>query len=517
METTDYRLSDLLDMSLLQKLADSSFSASGIPMSIIDAIDTSVLVKAGWTDICLKFHRVHPLTIQRCIESDASMYDRLTEGEAYRYRCKNGMWHFAIPILVGGRHLGTMFLTQFLFVGEVPEREYFIRQAEEFGYDRDAYLTALDNVPVFSVEKVNYILAYDMALVRFIADLAEQSLRTIEAKESLRASEVKYRTLVDNVNIGVYRNDPVMDRFIQANPAMMKIFGYASVEQFMGIPLTDLYQNHEDRERYGEELKQHGFVKDRALAMRKKDGTPIWCSATATAQFDGQGNITWIDGVLEDITERKKAEDALQKAYAELETRVQERTADLEKANNMLLEEIAERTRIEEKLRELSEIDPLTAIYNRRKLFELLGLETEKARRYERPLSLLIFDLDHFKKVNDKFGHDVGDIVLKITAHIIGDVIRNADIFARYGGEEFIIVSPETDINGAVALAEKVRATVEHYGYPAAGKITISAGVAELSAEDSGATLIKRADERLYAAKKQGRNRVEAATPKPKT
>jgi diguanylate cyclase (GGDEF)-like protein len=164
----------------------------------------------------------------------------------------------------------------------------------------------------------------------------------------------------------------------------------------------------------------------------------------------------------------------------------------------------------EENLRELSEKDPLTMIYNRRKLFDMLEMEVEKANRYCRPLALLLLDLDYFKEVNDKYGHDIGDIVLKTTTQIVENVIRKVDIFARYGGEEFIIICPETDTDGAVALAEKIRTAVEQHSYPMVGNITISAGATELSDTDSVNTLIKKADDVLYAAKKRGRNRVES-------
>ena len=164
----------------------------------------------------------------------------------------------------------------------------------------------------------------------------------------------------------------------------------------------------------------------------------------------------------------------------------------------------------EENLRELSEKDPLTMIYNRRKLFDMLEVEVEKANRYCRPLSLLLLDLDYFKDVNDKYGHNIGDIVLKTTTQIVADVIRKVDIFARFGGEEFVIICPETDIDGAVLLAEKIRTAVEQHSYPMVGNITISAGVSELVDTDSVNTLIKKADDVLYAAKKRGRNRVES-------
>ena len=328
----EYRLSDLLDMSLIQKLADSNFLATGLPMSIIDAFDTSVLVRAGWTDICVNFHRANILSSKRCNESDDAVKDHLFEGEVYKYRCKNGLWHVAMPIFVAKRHLGTMFLSQFYFEGEVPERAYFVRQADEFGYDRERYLTALDRLPVFSVEKVDYIIAYDRALVRFISDLAEQSIRIIETKEALRKSEEQYRTLVDNVNIGVYRNTRD-GRFLQANPALARIFGYASVAEFMAVPATDLYLNKDDRKSFIYEIMQAGFVKDRELQMKKKDGTPIICSMTSNVQYDEEGGIKWVDGVVEDITERKKAEEAIHKLNEELEQRVVERTRQLESTN----------------------------------------------------------------------------------------------------------------------------------------------------------------------------------------
>jgi len=212
-----------------------------------------------------------------------------------------------------------------------------------------------------------------------------------------------------------------------------------------------------------------------------------------------------------EIEERKQAEAALQKARDELEMRVRERTMDLAAANEQLLAEIVERKRVEEKLRDLSEKDPLTQIYNRRKLFELLETEIRKSKRHQRPLSVILFDLDHFKNVNDVYGHDRGDQILKTTTSIVNDTIRKTDISARYGGEEFIVVLPETGLEGAAALAEKMRRNIEHYSDPDTGMVTISAGVAELRSEDTGAALIKRADGALYAAKHKGRNRVIVA------
>ena len=133
-----------------------------------------------------------------------------------------------------------------------------------------------------------------------------------KAEEALRESEEKYRSLVDNVDIGVYRNTTgAHGHFIQANPAMIKIFGYDSLKEFSEIAVSDLYQNPEDRKLFVDEITRNVFVTNKELPLRKKDGTPIWGSVTAGAQYDDKGNIKWLDGVLEDITNRKIAEEAL--------------------------------------------------------------------------------------------------------------------------------------------------------------------------------------------------------------
>jgi len=145
----------------------------------------------------------------------------------------------------------------------------------------------------------------------FMTDKLKQTM------EGLRASEEKYHTLVDNVKTGVYRNN-IEGRFIQVNPAIAEIFGCDSVEEFMGIAIADLYQNLEDRNSFLEEVQEKGFVKNRELALKKKDGTPIWCSVTTAAQRDEQGNIKWFDGVVEDITQRKRAEEERERLIREL-------------------------------------------------------------------------------------------------------------------------------------------------------------------------------------------------------
>ena len=164
-----------------------------------------------------------------------------------------------------------------------------------------------------------------------------------------------------------------------------------------------------------------------------------------------------------------------------------------------------------EEIYRLTTIDGLTQVYNKRYLMETLDREISRAKRYGRPLSILMFDIDHFKQINDRYGHLAGDYVLKEMASIIKARIRREDIMGRYGGEEFIIVLPEIDHPNAMIIAEKIRRIVERHKFVFEGvpiKVTISVGVAtawpELSVPEE---FIKKADENLYKAKNAGRNR----------
>jgi two-component system, cell cycle sensor histidine kinase and response regulator CckA len=161
-----------------------------------------------------------------------------------------------------------------------------------------------------------------------------------------------YNTLINNINFGIYRFSPGSGRFVRANQAMLGIFGYESVTDFLEVKAVELFRNPEELNRVFEELKQSRAVKTGEIPMRRKDGTPVWCLLTVTAEYGDRGDIKWLDGVVEDVTERKRSQEEQQKAVGELEMQVRERLADLVAANEMLTTEIAERRRIEEQLRE---------------------------------------------------------------------------------------------------------------------------------------------------------------------
>ncbi len=169
----------------------------------------------------------------------------------------------------------------------------------------------------------------------------------------------------------------------------------------------------------------------------------------------------------------------------------------------------------EKKLTEMNLKDGLTGIYNRRFLETKLVDEFERYRRYKRPLTLILFDIDFFKKVNDTYGHQCGDHVLKVLSSYVDSSIRKIDTVARYGGEEFCLILPETNLESSLIVAERLRENVaqkEITFMDSSISITISMGVAEaFEGIDSPEELLKRADEALYEAKRSGRNRVVTA------
>lgn len=170
--------------------------------------------------------------------------------------------------------------------------------------------------------------------------------------------------------------------------------------------------------------------------------------------------------------------------------------------------DITTRIEMQQDLERLATTDQLTGIYNRHKFEELFQHEIDRSRRYKKELSLIMLDIDYFKNVNDTYGHDAGDMVLKNVVNIVKTSIRNTDIFARWGGEEFLILCPETDMDAAEMIAQKLRRNIEVFDFDKVGKITSSFGVTLYNEEDDQDTFTKRVDEALYEAKDGGRNRV---------
>lgn len=182
---------------------------------------------------------------------------------------------------------------------------------------------------------------------------------------------------------------------------------------------------------------------------------------------------------------------------------------ELLEANQLLEQRVLDRTK---ELQHLARTDSLTSVLNRGGLMDRLTIEVDRAVRYQHKLSLLMVDLDHFKHVNDQYGHLYGDTVLIEVATILSDACRSTDVLGRYGGEEFLLLLPETDLEDAKRLAERIRLDIEQYHFCKKDgfkiSLTCSIGVTEFELDQNQESLLQSVDRMLYSAKDSGRNRV---------
>lgn len=328
----------------------------------------------------------------------------------------------------------------------------FFQKSIEIGIDR--YL--LKPVDAF---KLQDILAEMAKNIRMERALKEQSLLLEEYKRAVDESNIVCKT--DKEGHISYIND-----------AFCRISGYAPGE-LLG-KAHDAFLDPEMRQGLLTELRQtilsRGIWKG-TLEYRTKNQQHYFADVTIVPLLDLDDNILEFIYVGHDIT--------------------------------TLLE-------LSKRLKELSCTDALTRIYNRMAFNDMLQTELNRAQRYKTEMSLIMFDIDHFKRINDTHGHLTGDDVLKAMVALVLREIRNVDIFARWGGEEFMILAPETSPTASHELAERLCAAIAGYPFPLVGRVTASFGVAPLRAGDDGDTLLKRADDALYRAKESGRNRVEA-------
>ncbi len=176
-----------------------------------------------------------------------------------------------------------------------------------------------------------------------------------------------------------------------------------------------------------------------------------------------------------------------------------------------LLHEMELRIQTEKELELLATTDELTDLYNRRAFSVHMKKEVERANRYATPLCLLMFDIDFFKKVNDTYGHEIGDSVLTEIAHLAKTTVRDQDVLARWGGEEFMVILPHTDEQGALHFAERLRRAIAEHDFVKPPNVTVSLGVTERQPGDNCDLLLSRVDLALYDAKAKGRNRAEVA------
>jgi diguanylate cyclase (GGDEF)-like protein/PAS domain S-box-containing protein len=262
-----------------------------------------------------------------------------------------------------------------------------------------------------------------------------------------------------------------------------KVLGYSEAEllgrRFGEVRCRDV-ACREHRDALDDAFRARRHYEQVLTCAVHKDGTHLWLSASGHPMVDAEGRFTGYRGVGFDITETTNSRKELER---------------------------------------LALMDPLTGLANRRKFMERFRLEAERQDRHGQPLSLLVVDVDHFKGVNDQFGHLTGDLCLKCIADLLALGVRKIDLVARFGGEEFLILLPETGPAGATIVAEKLRMAIESLNVPLESRfeplsVTVSIGVATRHSSQSLSfdDLMAIADQGLYQAKRGGRNRVMGAT-----
>ncbi len=290
---------------------------------------------------------------------------------------------------------------------------------------------------------------------------------------------VKNRTReLEQAHCTLERQIDVLDRYVisssadrggritQVSQAFCDISGF-SREELIGSHYNILRHPNTPSEVYRElwQTISDDRVWSGELLNRSKTGDDYWVRNMIEPSFDENGIKTGYTAIALDITDRKRVE-------------------------------------------RLSTTDALTELSNRRKLDEFLDRAIGQAARYERPLSLVIFDIDHFKNVNDRFGHQVGDRLLQHVARLTRERVRETDLAGRWGGEEFMIICPETDLDGAAQLAELLHQGINEYEFPCVSHMSCSFGVVCWQMGEEAGELFRRADSALYRAKESGRDRV---------
>ncbi len=310
-------LADILDVPQLQSLLGELYRISGLKMSIID-LNGRVLLGVGWQDICLKFHRNHPESLKKCLESDSEFTVGMSLGEFRTYRCKNNMWHLVTPIVVGDRHMGNLFMGQFFYADEEVDLDVFRAQAIRYGFPEKEYLAALKAVPRHSEELVKLGKSIFVKITDMVSKLSYANIKLAHAlTERDRLSEIlrQANMVVENSPAALFRwkgDDKWPVELVSGN---VKQFGYSPDDFLSGaLPYSSVI-HHEDLERVTREV--HDFcdkgIDEFRLEYRiiTRDGDIRWVNELTHVERDAEKCLKGFEGVVIDITERKRIEDEL--------------------------------------------------------------------------------------------------------------------------------------------------------------------------------------------------------------
>lgn len=306
----EVELSDVIDVPALQEMMDDYYALTGIGVGIVDLKGT-VLVGTGWQDICVMFHRVVPESCAYCHQSDISLSSDVPPGTFREYRCKNNMWDIATPIMLGERHIGNIFLGQFLYDDEEPDYELFRTQARRFGYDEEEYLAALDRVPRFSRKTVHAAMGFYSKMAQMISKanynnviLADTLARRERAEKALRMTRISVEAASDAL-IWVDADTRIVD----VNEAACRSLGYSREELLrLSVPDINIRFTAEKWRQHFDLLRQKGTLTfENQLITKDGRMVPVEIAANYVKLDDTELNCSFV----RDISDRKQAEEKL--------------------------------------------------------------------------------------------------------------------------------------------------------------------------------------------------------------
>ncbi len=314
----EYQLPELFDSHTMQKVLDSFCEAVGISSAIID-LEGEVLVGSRWQPLCTDFHRVHPETCKRCIESDTYLANQLNLQKRSLYTCRNGLTDAAAPIFVEGEHVANFFVGQ--FVTEPPDITYFRDQAVKFGFNEEAYLKALTRVPVVRPERLGPILEFLSSYAEMLGTMGLDRIRQLEITQQLKRSSQQLQLALDGSNLGTWDWNLKTGRAEWGERAV-KILGYSVDELEHDCNTWKLHIHPEDRSQveklFNEHLKNNTAFFETQYRLRDRSGEWKWVSSRGmVVERDRDGSPLRMAGTILDITDRKQAEEA----FAESEIR----------------------------------------------------------------------------------------------------------------------------------------------------------------------------------------------------
>ncbi|NVN93193.1 MAG: PocR ligand-binding domain-containing protein [Desulfuromonadales bacterium] len=351
-DTGELDLADILDAPQIQALMEDLHRITGLKMSIID-LKGQVLADVGWQEICLKFHRAHPETLKKCIESDTDLAVGVPQGEFKMYRCKNNMWHMVTPIIIGERHMGNLFMGQFIFENEALDYDLFRSQARTYGFPEQEYIAALEAVPRHSEKLVNLGKDVFLRLTDIFSKLSYANIKlahSVAERDRLTATLRQANLVVENSPVVLFRWKGVDTWPVELVSANIIQFGYSTDEFLSGALTYSSIIHPDDLERVTREV--HDFCNEQTDQFRleyriiTRWGDIRWVNEHSNIERDEASVARHFEGIVIDVTEHKLAEvelqqqkQLLQELNDTLERRVEEEVQQNREKDIMLIQQ----------------------------------------------------------------------------------------------------------------------------------------------------------------------------------